>query len=49
MRIPLDDAMGTIRFSVGKMTTPDDIDRAIDLVVRAVREVRQAKRSAVSS
>ena len=48
MHIPLDDAMGTIRFSVGKMTTPDDIDRAIDIVVRAVRGLRQKQRSAVS-
>jgi cysteine desulfurase len=41
MRVPLDEAMGTIRFSVGKMTTVVEIDQAIDRVVQAVRQLRQ--------
>ncbi|MGQ4807524.1 Cysteine desulfurase IscS [Candidatus Entotheonellaceae bacterium PAL068K] len=41
MQVPLEYAMGTIRFSVGKMTTPDNIDRAIDSVVQAVHRRRQ--------
>jgi cysteine desulfurase len=41
MQVPLEYAMGTIRFSVGKMTTTEDIDHAIDMVVRAVHELRQ--------
>ena len=42
MQVPFDDAMGAIRFSVGKMTTALEIDRAIDIVVRAVQRLRQA-------
>jgi cysteine desulfurase len=42
MQVPLDYAMGAIRFSVGKMTTEAEIDRAIDSVVRAVQQLRQA-------
>jgi cysteine desulfurase len=41
MQVPLEYAMGTIRFSVGKMTTTEEIDRAIDIVVRAVHNLRQ--------
>jgi cysteine desulfurase NifS len=41
MQVPLAYAMGTIRFSVGKMTTPEDIDRALDIVVPAVHRQRQ--------
>jgi cysteine desulfurase NifS len=42
MQVPLEYAMGTIRFSVGKTTTPEDIDRAIAIVVWAVRHLRTA-------
>jgi cysteine desulfurase len=41
MQVSLEYAMGTIRFSVGKMTTTEDIDRALDSVVRAVHNLRQ--------
>jgi cysteine desulfurase len=40
MQVPLTYAMGTIRFSVGKMTTVEEIDRAIHLVGRAVEHLR---------
>jgi cysteine desulfurase len=42
MRVPLEYAMGTIRFSVGRMTTTAEIDRAITLVVQAVQTLRQS-------
>ena len=42
MRVPLEYAMGTIRFSVGRMTTTEEIDRAIGLVVQAVQALRQS-------
>ena len=41
MQVPLEYAMGTIRFSVGKMTTTEEIDYAMDMVVRAVPDLRQ--------
>jgi cysteine desulfurase len=41
MQVPLEYAMGTVRFSVGKMTTTADIDHTIDSVVRAVQHLRQ--------
>lgn len=40
MRVPQKYAMGTIRLSVGKMTTKDEIDRAIESICRAVERIR---------
>jgi cysteine desulfurase len=40
MQVPLTYAMGTLRFSVGKMTTAEEIDCAIDLVGHAVEHLR---------
>jgi len=40
MQVPLEYAMGTVRFSVGKMTTAEEIDRAIEVVVAAVRRLQ---------
>jgi len=40
MGVPFEYARGTLRFSVGRMTTEDEIDRAIGHVCDAVREVR---------
>ncbi|MEE9170542.1 MAG: cysteine desulfurase family protein [bacterium] len=42
MHVPMEYAMGTIRFSVGRYTTAEEIDRAIDEIVRVVE--RQAKK-----
>lgn len=39
MKVPLEYAMGTIRFSVGRMTTPEDIDRAIQIIVEAYQRL----------
>lgn len=33
-------AAGTVRFSVGRMTTPDEIDRAVNVVTSAVKKLR---------
>jgi cysteine desulfurase len=37
MAVPVEWAMGTVRFSVGRGTTAAEVDRAVDLVVDAVR------------
>ncbi|GLI36154.1 hypothetical protein DAMNIGENAA_35870 [Desulforhabdus amnigena] len=43
MGIPLEYAMGTIRFSVGRFTTAEEIDRAMEDISSAVRDcARQA-------
>ena len=41
MGIPLDWAKGTLRFSVGRMTSVQEIDTTIDVVVHAVLKLRQ--------
>jgi len=40
MQVPQAWAMGTVRFSVGRFTTVDEIDRAVEVVVDAVRRRR---------
>jgi cysteine desulfurase len=40
MRIPLEWAKGTVRFSTGRMTTPEQIDTAIDVITRAIKRLR---------
>jgi cysteine desulfurase len=40
MQVPQHWAKGTIRFSVGRMTTPEEIDQAIAVVVAAVSNLR---------
>lgn len=39
MGVPLEYAMGTVRFSVGKMTTPEEVDEAVAVLVDAVRRL----------
>lgn len=36
MGVPLEWAKGALRFSVGTMTSADDIDRAVEIIARAV-------------
>jgi cysteine desulfurase len=36
MNVPLEYAMGTLRFSVGRFTTPSEIDRALDEITQVV-------------
>ena len=40
MNIPLDWAKGTLRFSVGRMTTVEQIDKAIRIIVHAVKKLQ---------
>lgn len=42
MHVPMAWAKGTLRFSVGRMTTAQEIDRAIDAVVKAAEKLRRA-------
>lgn len=42
MQVPLDYAQGTIRFSTGRMTTAEEIDRALEIVTAAVHSLRSA-------
>lgn len=42
MGIPLEWAQGTIRFSVGRMTTREEIDKTIRIVAQAVRKLRSS-------
>jgi cysteine desulfurase len=43
MKVPLDYAMGTIRFSTGKMTAAAEIDKAAEIVIEAVKRLRFSK------
>lgn len=40
MAVPLEYARGTVRFSTGKSTTIEDIDRAVDIVDSTVRRLK---------
>ncbi|NOY78122.1 MAG: selenide, water dikinase SelD [Calditrichaeota bacterium] len=40
MHVPVEAALGTIRFSVGKWNTEDEIDRAIQMITDAVKRLR---------
>ncbi len=42
MNVPQDYAMGTLRLSVGKFTTEEEIDRAVKVIAQGVRKLRQA-------
>ena len=41
MAVPLEWARGTVRFSTGRFTTAEEIDKAIDIVVGAVMKQKQ--------
>jgi cysteine desulfurase len=41
MKVPLEYAVGTLRLSVGKMTTEEDIDRAIAELAKAVQQYQK--------
>jgi cysteine desulfurase len=43
MEVPLEWAKGTLRFSVGRMTTVDEIDRAIKVIADGVEKLKQDK------
>jgi cysteine desulfurase len=41
MGIPLEWAKGTLRFSTGRMTTTQDIDKTVQVVADAVEKLRR--------
>ena len=43
MKVPLDDAMGTIRFSTGRYTTREEIARAVEDVAQAIEAAQNSK------
>jgi cysteine desulfurase len=45
MRVPMEYALGTIRFSVGRFTTAEEIDKALHSISEAVRELQAQKAS----
>lgn len=49
MHIPLEIAMGTIRFSTGKFTTRQQIDKAIEIISESVRELQTDKPITIKS
>jgi cysteine desulfurase NifS/selenium donor protein len=49
MNVPLEYAMGTIRFTTGKMTTEDEINRAIKIINGAAKRLRPSKEGVVST
>jgi cysteine desulfurase len=40
MNVPIEYAMGTIRFSVGRFTTPEDIDQALEEITKVVKRLQ---------
>jgi cysteine desulfurase len=48
MSVPLEYAMGTIRFSTGRMTGENDIDRAIEIIAGAVRRLNPSTSAVIS-
>jgi cysteine desulfurase len=40
MNVPLEWAIGTVRFSVGRQTTLQEIDRAVDIIADAVKQLQ---------
>ena len=47
MGVPVDWAMGTVRFSTGRYTTAEEIDRAVEIVAGAVRRLQPQAELAV--
>ena len=43
MQVPLEYAMGTIRFSVGRFTTPNEVDSATDEVSRVLTHLKESR------
>jgi len=43
MKVPVEYARGTVRFSTGKTTTTGEIDEAVRAVVGAVEKVRKTR------
>jgi len=41
MRVPMEYAMGTVRLSTGRDTTLEKIDKAVELIASAVKELQK--------
>jgi len=41
MKVPIEWAKGTLRFTTGRMTTKEDIDKAIPIIVNAIKKLRE--------
>jgi len=46
MKVPIEYAMGTIRLSTGRMTTEEEVDRAVSSVTAAVKRLRPSAETA---
>jgi cysteine desulfurase len=46
MKVPVEYAMGTVRLSTGRMTTKEEIDRAVSSITAAVKRLRPATEAA---
>ncbi|UCE06007.1 MAG: selenide, water dikinase SelD, partial [bacterium] len=46
MKVPLENALGTVRFSTGRLNDEQQIDKAIEYIAQAVRRLRPASRVA---
>ncbi len=40
MKVPVEFAMGTVRFSTGKLTTPEEIDNVVSIVSEAIKRLQ---------
>jgi cysteine desulfurase NifS/selenium donor protein len=49
MNVPMDFAMGTVRFSVGRSTTAEEIDKAVAIVAEAVRRMGRTEGALVGT
>ena len=41
MHVPVEYAMGTIRFSTGRMTTVEEIDRAVEMLAKQIPQIKK--------
>ena len=49
MNVPIDYAMGTVRFSVGRATTTDEIDRALEIMVKSLSALLSESTESIST
>lgn len=49
MKVPVEYAMGTIRFSTGLFLTEDEVDRAVEIIGEAVERLRSSEAGAMTA
>ena len=49
MNVPIDYAMGTVRFSVGRATTTEEIDRALEIMVKSLSALLSESTESIST